>query len=290
MKNIKMVNEFSLFNQQKNLYECTLVLLPQLKNIVKYLSSIGVQHFSYYSLTNDDKAFYICTHDEFNKMHYQNSYGFDGMGRSAYVSEHFGLQKLLFFGDPNHQMYAPNKPMNGQLMFNLNLWNSLSFYEKTINGFESFNFFGNNENENMINIFSNHENLLRLFILFFKENFLYITKDIPKNYLLHVIKDTTFDPTISSQTRPTQKLIFNDVNVPITFTLNEGEITLSPQQSKILYFLAQGIPIKCIADRLKITENAVRQYLIKIKIKTGLKNQNELLYVFNKTNSASFSF
>jgi DNA-binding CsgD family transcriptional regulator len=105
-------------------------------------------------------------------------------------------------------------------------------------------------------------------------------KDFKVDYFVTVLKDTTFDPgVVTSFNIPSL-----DISKKPILTSMGRIISISPQQAKILEYIISGVPVKCIADILSISENAVRKSLKAIEIKTGLWSTNEIISAFYKAN------
>jgi DNA-binding CsgD family transcriptional regulator len=54
---------------------------------------------------------------------------------------------------------------------------------------------------------------------------------------------------------------------------------LSPAQKQVAIYVAQGLPLNDISDRMKITANTARTHLNRIFEKTGVHNQPALVRV-----------
>ncbi|WP_375319117.1 helix-turn-helix transcriptional regulator [Candidatus Tisiphia endosymbiont of Oplodontha viridula] len=261
-----------LIQQNKELFDITLSVMKPFIQIISPLKDLGINHFSYYKLFKDNKAFYICSDPIWHKAHYLSNNGFEGIVRSAYESTVNNINKVIFCGNPNKvfgitkTFFAPHKPMNGKKMFNFNLWNAVSYYIMHDYYFESFNFFGGNDQPKLQNFYETKDSYLRKFISYFLVHYQPLIQDIDQKYWVKVKEE---QPSISKTLK--RELIMYSI---------DGEIIrLSEKQYDILTYFAQGQAFKNV-DMLGISTSTAEKYLNRLKVKVGCTSTEDLIRIW----------
>ena len=70
---------------------------------------------------------------------------------------------------------------------------------------------------------------------------------------------------------------------PLHFNNSEGALLLTRREEDVVRLVADGIKNREIAERLKVSEHSIRNYLCRIFDKLGVSSRVELiLYAFNQ--------
>lgn len=262
-------------NDQKNkdLLDITISIMEPFTDIISPLKYLGIRNFAYYKLLKNNKAFYICSDLIWNKAHYISGSGFEGIIRSANECRANNITQVIFCGNPNKVMgatrnlFAPNKPMNGKKMVEFNLWNTTSYYTLHENYFESFNFFGGNDQPQLKNFYETKDNYLRKFISYFLMHFQPLLYNIDQKHWVEIDLEQ-----LSIKTPLRLNLLVNSI---------EGyPIQLCEKQYEILYYLSQGKPWKNISDVINISKSTAEKYLNRLKVKTGCTSKEDLIRIW----------
>lgn len=265
LKNLKMNNQ-----QIIDLFDLTISIMQPFTNIVAPLQNLGIRSFAYYKLLKNNKAFYICSDLAWNKAHYLSDKGFEGIIRSANECRISNVNKMLFCENPNKvigttkALFAPNKPMNANKMFEFNLWNSTSYYTLHEHYFESFNFFGGNDKPQLKHFYETKDNYLRKFISYFLVHFDPLLLDIDQKHWVE----------IKSEQLKVKKILKPDLLIN---SLDGIPIQLTEKQYDILYYFSQGKSLKNIDNALDISKSTAEKYLNRLKVKTGCTSTNDLM-------------
>ena len=267
-------------NHQKSLLNLSLTHLNIFNDIAAPLKYMGISTFSYYYINDERKAVYFSDNKNWHTKHYLNPDGMAGLTRCIIFSNpKYILDKIVYTGDPNFNLFAPNRPMNGNEMFNNNLWNALCFYIKNPdNSYESFNFFGGNSKTQLPDIFIRYEFKFRKFISFFKSKFDPIIASINKDKLINVSVENNFK--ISSKFRKSNT---NFWDLERKIIINKNEIIFTKQQWKLLKCLNNGIMIKNIPDLVGIKPYNIDPLLKSLKLKLKVNSNKNLLLKIKKS-------
>ncbi|MEQ9116549.1 MAG: hypothetical protein RLN62_07125 [Rickettsiales bacterium] len=177
-----------------NLKQLVLNYLPLIQEITTPLKYIGIRTFSYYLISKEMEAIYFANDLEWLNRHYDSNDGMTGLGRCIlFADEKYTLNKIVYSGNPNYDLFAPNKPMNGSKMFENNLWNACCFYEKNDDGsYESFNFFAGNDRIIMPEIYKKHEDKFRKFMSYFRTSIWPILNNLDNKRFFYGKTDARF--------------------------------------------------------------------------------------------------
>jgi len=201
------------------------------------------------------------------------------------VSSVVNREKMHFF-----RMGIPD-PQNLFLscMYDLNIWNTLSFYRKSPDGVEGFYFASTKENQKIIESYLNNMNLFDRFSLYFKNKISDIMSEAdmknassltvsPKSFILNNTGEDAKKFSLQDQ----RIKDFIELTPLHKFYLNiKGqEVSLSGQEFKCLALLSRGKSAKEVGSILNISSRTVEGYLENIKNKTKVCSRSRLIDLF----------
>ena len=260
--------------KNKNLYKLVSNYMDPFETLCSSLKYLGISHFSYYKIINDDKAIYFCTHKKWHDSHYVKEDGFSGIGRRYIQSQ------VIFTGNPNQEIFHPNCPLNGAEMFENNLWNSICFYEMNKNCFESFNFFGTNDNTELVFLFLKKKFLFQKFISYFQSEFRKIIKPIDLGSFAEIRVDKKSQESNANSMEIEQFIQKTPLEKSPIFTRSGDLIFLTKQQSALMKFMIQGLPVKMVEEELGIKPKTAEFYWSNIKKKCEIKESKKIIKSF----------
>lgn len=183
---------------------------------------------------------------------------------------------------PQHGYYynifteAPSNP-NHVKLFELDMWNSISFYKKEQDAIEIFHISAPRSHNNIVDFYVNKNSLLQHFIYFFKDKMLsHIEPQLPLLPSNHPsLLERNIEP--GEDTKIKKFLLETSIN---KFFI--GDTQISHRQMECLYGLALGGTVKMIAHKLKLSPRSVEAYLNQLKLKLGLLYNADLVRIFHE--------
>lgn len=260
---------YNMVIQNKKLFDITISIQDIFLEIIRPLNNIGIKNFSYYKIYKNNKGFYICSHHSWHKKHYYDKEGFLGLIRTINECKKNKIDKVIFadgYDEVNQKfksIYGYNKPMNVEKMIDNNLWNSMSFYYAHEEYFEAFNFFGTNDNPNLVRIYTEQTSLLQKFISYFLCRFLPVVSFIPQENWVNIEVENYIGSIVPRQ-----------ISLK---SLDNRNVILTEQQYNLLFHIAKGDPIKTAAYNLNISQNTAQNYLNRMKVKLCCSSTEEII-------------
>lgn len=234
------------------------------RKINKFLEPISnnfnVNHFWYYSLTNE--GYYTC------------------LGSNAEWMEHYYAQKLYL---PNPHLKNPKNFNSGVSFRPINATNfgskrihinqSLVFLQKTNKGVEGFGLASNLPKESFEELCLNEIPLLKLFVKRFEEEFDPVLCKLKSNYVdLASLVGGSFNEENSKIQSPS----IDRESLLKYFQLSEL-LDLTPRERDVLLYISKGWFAVQIADHLQLSKRTVEHYTENIKNKLNCYSKAELI-------------
>lgn len=218
--------------------------------MIKPLRQIGITYFSYMKSDLQGGRVYLYSHRDVLESYLRNEYYLRGNKESAPIN--YQKQIVLWSTLPNQHEYDANVRVRG-------IDHGMFMFEPGEDSLEAFAFAADSKNERIINTYLTKLDYLKNFTSSFKENAASLITKAEKSKIILPFHNSKIN------------FIHND-----TPRIDCRKSRLSSQQRKCLLYLTQGLTIKGIAAKLKLSPRTVEHYLEAIKIKLNCCNKAEL--------------
>jgi DNA-binding CsgD family transcriptional regulator len=192
------------------------------------------------------------------------------------------LHSNILIGKPKTKLH--------EILFSLNMWNSISIYVKSEKYIEIFHLSTSTNNEKIVEFYVNHKDLLKRFIYYFREKLHDINiKNIP--YTFPNDPYNIFQNLIGEEKKAPENLMI-DTFIKKTalekFYLLTHDMFISKREMECLHYLSLGKSAKEIGRVLKISPRTVETYLLNIKKKLELNTKSDLINLSYKNHINEF--
>ncbi len=253
----------------------------KIKPLLKPLSQLfGISTFGYRKFFSDGRSFGLSNNLAWTTFCQEN---FNDRIISNYeneVSSALTGEKFLSFriGEPDKS----NAFLSA--LYELNIWNTLSFYKNSGPNVEAFYFASTRDNTSAVEYCVNNIKLLERFSFYFKDklNDIMSWKDI-KRAATPTLSPLIFEkkqPISSDENENIQKFLSSTPIQRFFFNIEGQDIGLSPQEFKTLAWLSRGKSAKEVGKLLNISQRTVESYLENIKSKAEVNSRSRLIDLF----------
>jgi DNA-binding CsgD family transcriptional regulator len=243
--------------------------------VCKPLEQFGINYFYYIKIFNDGRKFYITNNFHFLKHVVENNLNLKPspvMAQEIAQLSQMNSHCALWTGLPKDERH--------EILYQINIWNGISFYHKTKEYTEAFGFASNKENDNILNFYINKKSILDLFFVFFKEKNSDLINIQDENKFIQPI--SIFHNDIASPSALLDSNIIENFLKNITtekFYLKNG-ISLGKREGECLTYFSTGKTAKEIARIMNLSPRTVESYIINVKRKVGINKKSELIDLF----------
>jgi DNA-binding CsgD family transcriptional regulator len=177
-----------------------------------------------------------------------------------------GFKEFIWPTNANHKIF---KALN-----RFGIQNGFSVMHRSNNIIENWNFGASKDSLLAIDLFLNKPEIFRLIISYLKEKLPDFKKEFGHQCLFKNIESPIFNIASTSIKAPQ----VSQKNYTILF--KDGNITLTPRQNEVIYYLLQGKTSKEIALILKISPRTIEDHIYHLKAKVNVHTQTELIKAF----------
>ncbi|MBY0462738.1 MAG: helix-turn-helix transcriptional regulator [Alphaproteobacteria bacterium] len=264
-----------LFVDSKNVLDFNQSIRSNLLDLCcPFFQNFNLNHFGFTKFYEDGSRAILETNED-----WINSYA-----DASFYEDPKRLDSLLghMKSVPQHGYYynifteTPSNP-NHVKLFELDMWNSISFYKKEQGSIEIFHISAPRTHANIVDFYVNKNALLQHFIYFFKDKML---SQIESNLPIIPASCSAFlekDEILIEDTKMKKFLLETSVN---KFFI--GNTQISRRQMECLYGLALGCTVKMIAHKLQLSPRSVEAYLNQLKLKLRLMYNADLVRIFHE--------
>lgn len=241
--------------------------------------TFGIQIFGYRKFFLDGTSFNTSSNFELTKAIQEK---FNDKIISNYEEEvecalksekHFALR----VGKPNSQDVLLS------MLYDMNVWNTLSLYRKNGDSLEGFYFTSTRENYRIVEEYINNIELFERFTLYFKDKFADIlsVEDVKKASVSTVSPAIFEEKNEAASQREPYKNFLSDTPIHKLFlNINGKEVKLSMQEFKCLAWLGRGKSVKEIGRIMELSPRTVESYIENAKQKTKAHSRSHLIDLF----------
>ena len=257
----------------KSLKEYNESIMPRLQELCEPLKIFGISNFTYGKITKDQKFFRVCSHEKYNELFFkQNIYNQINAYMDHLKCNTFSEEKTLFF------LWDHTGPLE-KIRMSADMWNGISFHQIKNNYIETWAFGGSLENIGLTNFYLNNLNILKKFSTYFKSVAQDIINISDKNKTIDILfHDKSQNPYKAD---PGKVLEFNKrlFTKRCHLSIGQNEFNLSMREIECLFYKSQGQTAKEIARECELSPRTIETYLNNIKVKSGMANINQLIYL-----------
>jgi DNA-binding CsgD family transcriptional regulator len=181
-------------------------------------------------------------------------------------------------------------------MYEIDVWNTLSFYRQSGDCVEGFYFASTRDNEAIVEEYFNNTRVFEMFSFYFKDKFNSIVN--PKD--LEILKTDTISHLTFAKKIPVDEPTAQDIRNFITsiplqkffLSVQGKEYCLSIQEFRCLSLLSRGKTTKEIGLALGLSSRTVEGYIENIKNKINITSRGQLIDLFlsNFKNNKEYVF
>ena len=258
----------------QNLINYSRIISPVISDICEPLNNFGIKMFTYSRIYNGGRRLYVSTNHDWVEHYITHDF-------------HEDIDHLHHYVPVDGIKYAFWDSFKKDIVFDatlnqFNFWNGFSVYEKNNDYVDFFDFGAHKHNTKINNFYINNLYLLIRFIEYFKEKtFLIINSEDKENTLVPKIwvsfdkirrEENNFSKNIDCFSEYTQR--------GEQIRLKNEALNLTNRELECLKLLYKGNTIKNIARILKISSKTVEFYLNNCKMKTQVRTEVDLIYLY----------
>ncbi len=239
-----------------------------------------IHTFGYRKFFPDGSSFNTSSNFEWTKFSQEK---FDNSIIPTYEDEVCSILRkekshFLRIGEPDRQNVFLSS------LYDLDIWNTLSLYQKTGSCVEAFYFTSTRDNRGIIQEYTNNMILFERFSLYFKGKFSdIISEEELKRASSTTVSSEIFEKNahVSLQEEQEIKNFISDTPIPKFFLNIDGkDIVLSAQEFKCLALLSRGKTAKEIGLILHLSSRTVESYIENVKHKVNVNSRSQLINLF----------
>lgn len=238
--------------------------------------SFNLNHFGFTKYYPDGSRVILETNKQWLEVYGESDFYEDPNRFNSLIHYMNSLPKQGY----NYNIFTgkPEGPTH-QKLYELGMWNSISFYKREGKAVEIFHMSTSATNSQIIALYTNQNPLLQQFILYFKEKLLpKIEPHIP--HLSSAYQEEEGN-TVYINTKLNESIInFLQKTKVKKYYLNCTYI--SHREMECLYYLAQGFPIKGVAKQLGLSPRSIETYLNHLKRKLNTTDKASLIRQFHE--------
>ena len=223
----------------------------------------GFTNFGYVKIDTSGKMLRVSTGLEWTKRYFDAQY---------YNDIDFYFFDDIPINGSACRIYT-NKPQSGVYieLFDYNIWNIYTIYEKEVNHRHVYFFATSRENTGMIDFYINEKAVLDVFIKYFKEQASLLLNMENSNNLIKTALQIQ-DVKIREKKQNAQQFLDD-----IGYYVNKKNNALTNKEKECAKFLINGQSAKEAAIFLGISNRTVEFHINNIKMKLGCKNKAQLI-------------
>lgn len=244
------------------------------------LECFGIRNFSYMKVFEKNGQLYrlhLCSNKKWLVHSFENHF-YKDMELYKYVLQspkNNGINHMLWTALPSNKMFS--------LMYDINMWNGITLYQRYENAFEVWGFSSNKFNAHLPEFYVSNLKLLKHFIYYIREDAReLISCDNIKN--LCVLNDFQFNKF--------QQLSYHNVNANFgrylqktqikRYYLDDSGLYLTKREYECLLGSIYGKSAKRVAKKLGISPRTVEQYLKSIKTRLNVDSMEDAIEILRK--------
>ncbi len=277
----------------KDTRELNLALCEKLQPFLEPLSQkFGIQTFGYRKFYPDGMSVGLSTN------HVLNALTIEKFNHNIIPS--YETEVSLVLNNERSHFFRIGKPDKNNAFFStlydLDVWNTLSYYRKSGKCVEGFYYAATRSNEAIIEEYINNAQVFEMFSFYFKDKINSIIRPAD----LEPVKTETISPLIfenkhmavSKDTLDIKNFISNIPVQKFFLSSNGQDYCLSIQEFKCLSLLSRGKTSKEVGVQLNISSRTVEGYIENIKSKIDVSSRSQLidLFIANFKNDKNFIF
>jgi DNA-binding CsgD family transcriptional regulator len=266
--------------KDKNLsaYNYTQVVAPELHKVCKPLfDCTNLTVCAYIRFYYDGKMFHISTNKEWEGIFFDNQFYneqdcFHSIRRETVSG---GYKKFILTGEP--------KGSHCSALYDFNIWNTLSIYQKQKNYIEGWAFGTDRNNDQILDLYLNKVAFLKKFIIYFNQCTQGVIDIRDKDQLIQTEHNLIFEQQkeVNKDVRSLRALLNKINHDKVLLRLPEKNVLLSKRETECLVLLCRGKTVKGIGQVLDISPRTVESYINKIKAKTGCAYKSDIISLCN---------
>ncbi len=260
--------------------EYNLSVFKDLNNICSPLEkTFGFNFLTYRKIFNNGKTFHLSNNNEWMLYATEHKYW---TSTSSYERIIKAKQQQIILHPWG--IRPPKDDLVYGSMYNLNIWNGITLYEKTSTGVVLWAFAADRSKEYANDFYLKNISLLYHFINYFKDK----CSDI----ITH--QENLLVPSIRRLTMCTQEEkqdFFNKTPIKnFHIEKNGKKIQIAKRETEIIFLLSHGKSMKQIANILSISTRTVKHYVEQAKIKLDCFSKTQLIDILDNNPIIKQSF
>jgi DNA-binding CsgD family transcriptional regulator len=261
------------FKDNVNALDFSRAMVPVMKKIAEpLLINTEITNFSYLKFCSDGSVINLTTDVRWIDYRFSENIKYRILFEKQLEDGY--IEKPYMYLWPNE---IDNKLL-GALHAN-GIWNGCNIYIPKNNQIEVFSFSSTVNNSSIQNFYINNFNFLNKFIIYFMNNMSFLHETEEKRN--RIITDIQFPCTLARKTENKcnkEKKFFELKKVKIT-----DELSLSNKEIECCYYLSQGLSIKGIANKMRLSPRTIETHLNHIKLKSNCYTTDLLIeYIHQK--------